>query len=64
MTSSPTMAPARDPRAEKVRRFRELYLAGRLDEVLFGDDANWDNLAEAVFGQPAPALSLVGRDDR
>ena len=47
-----TPVPSRDPRAEKVRRFRQLYLAGRLDEVLFGKDARWDKLADAVFAGP------------
>jgi len=49
MQTSHTPAPPRDARAEKVRLFRQLYLAGRLDEVLFGKDARWDKLADAVF---------------
>ena len=54
MTPSATPAPPRDARSEKVRRFRQLYLAGKLDRVLMTDDLAWDRLADAVFADLAP----------
>lgn len=46
-TQTPT--PVRDARAEKVRLFRQLYLAGRLDEVLIPKDADVSRLLDDVF---------------
>ena len=57
MTPSTTPAPPRDPRAEKVRLMRQLYLAGRLDAVLIPKDADWSRLADAVFARPIPGAS-------
>lgn len=46
---TPTPAPSRDRRAEKVRLFRQLYLSGRLNEVLIPEDADVSALVDAVF---------------
>ncbi len=60
--NSPTPDVAEE-RAEKVRRFRELYLQGKLDEELFVGDLNWDDLAEAILRESPPQRSVTQRDD-
>lgn len=60
--NSPTPDVAEE-RAEKVRRFRELYLQGKLDEELFVGDLNWDDLAEAILRESSPQRSVTQRDD-
>ena len=53
MIATPTTPTRRESREDKVRRFRELYLAGRLDEVLIPQDADLTRLVAA-----APALPV------
>lgn len=60
MTPSSTPAPPRDDRSEKVRRMRQLYLAGKLDRVLFSGDLAWDRLADAVFADLTPRYPQGG----
>lgn len=38
-----------DTRSEKVRRLRERYLQGTLDEVLIPDDADFGRLVAVVY---------------
>ena len=49
MIATPTPPTRRESREDKVRRFRELYLAGRLDEVLIPQDADLTRLIVDVF---------------
>lgn len=63
MTPNSPTPDAAEERAEKVRRFRELYLQGKLDEELFVGDLNWDDLAEAILRESPPQRSVTQRDD-
>jgi hypothetical protein len=49
MIATPIAPTRRESREDRVRRFRQLYLAGRLDEVLIPRDADLTRLITDVF---------------
>lgn len=59
-TPSASLAAPTESRQDKVRRFRALYLAGKLNEHLIPDHADLTALLRDVFDERAPALDRKG----